>query len=70
MFAIYWMCLTASLGLISIIEMNIYDNSLSRRLTATWSTNNSIKWFLVLDKVVGRYYDILLVDSGYESYPT
>ena len=50
--------------------MNIYDNSLSRRFTATWSTNNSIKWFLALEKVVGRYYDILLVDSGYESYPT
>ena len=53
-----------------IIEINIRKDHLPRRITATWPTDKTIEWSLAFGKTMGDYYNLLLVDSGHESYPT
>ena len=56
--------------LMTIIEINIRKDPLPSRITATWPTDKTIEWSLAFSKTMGGYYNLLLVGSGHESYPT
>ena len=58
-----------SSDLMAIIEMIIRKDPLPRGVTAAWFTDKTLEWLLLLGKAGGIYCNILLVDSGHESYP-
>ena len=55
--------------LMIIIEMNIRNDPLPRRVTTTWFTDKTLEWSLDLGKAVESYCNLLLVENDHEFYP-